>query len=353
MIYVNARFLTQNLTGVQRFAEQISLELKKIRDDIVFLSPPDILRHDIASQLNVIVVGKRGGHYWEQVELPKYLKNNGGGLLINLGNTGPILYKNQVVTHHDVTYKKYPKSYSWKFRLIYNTLIPLMLKKSRSLITVSEFSKNEISDTYHYDKEKISVIYNAASDIFKKTISQNENKKHFFLAVSSPNYHKNFHGLINAFKKNKELDDFTLKIIGEKNKNFNGIELDESLGDNDGRVEYLGRVSDIELAKLYSTAHAFIFPSFYEGFGIPPLEAQACGCPVLSSHAASMPEVLLDSAIFFDPHSEREIANAMNFIAKNPDERSKIINKGYENITRFSWGNSAKKLNSLINQLNQ
>ncbi|NIC25147.1 glycosyltransferase family 4 protein [Serratia plymuthica] len=353
MIYVNSRFLTQGLTGVQRFAEQISLELKKIRTDVVFLSPGDILREDTASKLDVVQIGKRSGHYWEQVELPRYLKKCGGGILINLGNTGPISYKNQVVTHHDVTYKKFPQSYSRKFRTIYNIIVPLMLKNSRSLITVSEFSKKEISDVYHYDLNKINVIYNASSNVFKRNsgCSSQDASDKFFLAVSSPNFHKNFHGLVKAFSETEGLSGFSLKIIGEKSKNFNGIEFEKFVGEMSNQIEFLGRVSDDELANLYSKAYAFIFPSFYEGFGIPPLEAQACGCPVLSSNAASMPEVLSDSALFFDPNSQEEIKNAMKFIATNPDARLQLIEKGYQNIKRFSWHNSAKKLSLIIDDL--
>lgn len=351
MIYINARFLTQGLTGVQRFAEQISLELKKIRNDIVFVSPNDIIRKNVADELNAIKIGKKSGHYWEQIELPNYIRKNGGGLLVNLGNTGPVFYRNKIVTLHDVTYKKFPQSYSRKFRIMYNFLIPLMLRNSSALLTVSEFSKKEISNAYHYDSKKISVIYNAASAIFENKVLTRSQSSPFFLAVSSPNFHKNFHGLAEAFSELKGADKFTLKIIGEKNKNFSSSSFDESLKNAGGRIEFLGRVSDDELADLYSTAYAFIFPSFYEGFGIPPLEAQACGCPVLSSHAASMPEVLADSALYFNPYDKNEIKDAIIQIAHNPDKRSELIGKGYENIHRFSWSNSAKKLSALIDRI--
>ena len=144
MLFVNARYLTQELTGVQRFAEQISLSLNDIRDDIIFLSPPGILRKDVAEQLQVKEIGSKSGHQWEQIELPRFLKNNDSGLLLNLGSTAPVFYNNQIVTHHDVTYKRYPESFSKKFRLFYGFLIPMMLKHSKKLLTVSEFSKKEI-----------------------------------------------------------------------------------------------------------------------------------------------------------------------------------------------------------------
>ncbi|HDU8665065.1 TPA: glycosyltransferase family 1 protein, partial [Serratia liquefaciens] len=123
MLFVNARYLTQELTGVQRFAEQISLSLKVIRDDVVFLAPPGVLRNNVANKLQVREIGSKSGHFWEQIELPRYLKKNGSGLLLNLGSTAPVFYNNQIVTHHDVTYKRYPESFSRKFRLLYGFLI--------------------------------------------------------------------------------------------------------------------------------------------------------------------------------------------------------------------------------------
>ncbi|MFN2994120.1 glycosyltransferase family 4 protein [Serratia plymuthica] len=350
MIYINARFLTQDLTGVQRFAESISIALSRIRSDIVFVSPDDIKRKDIAEKLNVVVTGRSKGHYWEQVELPRFLKSKGSPLLVNLGNTAPIIYANKISTLHDITYKKFPQSYSRRFRIVYDFLIPRVLKTSLALLTVSEFSKKEITDYYRYPLEKMHVIYNASSDIFRKNDIPSDDV--FFLAVSSNNYHKNFHGLISAFEKTTSIPNVKLKIIGGSNSSFAASLTSSSsytLGSE--RVEFLGRISDEELVKLYSSALAFIFPSLYEGFGIPPLEAQACGCPVVSSALASMPEVLQDSALFFNPADESKFTIALERIAQESDLRNELREKGYKNIERFSWDFSAEKLNSVIKSL--
>lgn len=347
MIFVNARFLTQDITGVQRFAEELSLSLNTMRDDVMFLAPRDILRHDVAKQLNVKIIGKNSGHAWEQYDLPRYLKHNGSPLLVNLCSTAPVFYKNKIVTHHDVTYKRYPQSYSKKFRLLYNTLVPLMIKNSHKLITVSEFSKLELGKHYHVDPHKIAVVYNAVSGKFSGNAKVSADAGHdaYLLAVSSPNYHKNFHSLIEAFS---QLDnkDITLKVVGGGSGSFKKQSYLQKLDQN--RIQFVGRVSDDDLLALYRNATAFIFPSLYEGFGIPPLEAQACGCPVISSDAASMPEVLGDSATFFSPLNIQDMREKIASVISEPDLRSSLIQKGYQNIERFSWNKSAEQLSQII-----
>ncbi|WP_434462718.1 glycosyltransferase family 4 protein [Serratia plymuthica] len=349
MLFVNARYLTQELTGVQRFAEQISLSLNDIRDDIIFLSPPGILRKDVAEQLQVKEIGSKSGHQWEQIELPRFLKNNDSGLLLNLGSTAPVFYNNQIVTHHDVTYKRYPESFSKKFRLFYGFLIPMMLRHSKRLLTVSEFSKKEINNVYGYPIDKIEIIYNAVSDEFKRTVRSDENKP-YFLAVSSPNFHKNFHGMLKAFELLGDKYNISLKIIGKTATSFSKQDF-SSLINKTEKIEFMGRVDDKDMIKLYQNALAFVFPSFYEGFGIPPLEAQSCGCPVISSNMASMPEVLRDSALYFDPYNEKDIASAMEKIILDEKLRSELISRGDANIKRFSWSDSALKISQIVDEI--
>ncbi|WP_265555298.1 glycosyltransferase family 4 protein [Serratia grimesii] len=348
MIYVNARFLTQELTGVQRFAEQLSLSLSSQRDDLVFVSPDGIIRKAIAEKLNVQVIGKKIGHAWEQFELPKYLKKQGAPLLLNLCSTAPMFYKNQIVTHHDVTYKRYPKSFSRNFKLLYGMLVPLMLRNSHRLLTVSEFSKREISEFYGVNEDKISIIYNAVSGDFARSEFR-DNKERYLLAVSSPNYHKNFHGMIEAFLK-LEGANCKLKVIGKASTSFAAQDYTQLLKET-GDIEFLGRVDDKRLVELYQNALAFVFPSFYEGFGIPPLEAQACGCPVISSNAASMPEVLTDSVIYFSPEDTDMMAEVMMKVIVDERLRVALINAGQENVKRFSWDASATKISTILDEL--
>jgi hypothetical protein len=112
MIVINARFLTQELRGVQRFAEQICLALKRQRDDLVFVTSPGVRMHDTARQLDAQVIGTRTGHLWEQLDLPRYLSSQGNPLLLSLCATAPLFYGNQIATHHDITYERHPQSYT-------------------------------------------------------------------------------------------------------------------------------------------------------------------------------------------------------------------------------------------------
>ncbi len=117
MIFINARFLTQDISGVQRYAEQMCRALKRLRDDLVFVAPHNIRLHDCASALEAHCIGRSTGHVWEQIDLPLYLKRRGSPLLISISNTGPMLYGNQIATHHDINYVRYPQSYTRLFRL--------------------------------------------------------------------------------------------------------------------------------------------------------------------------------------------------------------------------------------------
>lgn len=342
MLYVNARFLTQKTTGVQRFAQEISHQLSKLRDDVIFLVPNDCIEdREIYNTLNIQVLRGMSGHFWEQYTLPSFLKKNGKPLLLNLCNTAPIFYRNQIVTHHDITYIRHSKSFPKKFVYLYKTLTPFMLWNSKKILTVSEFSKKEIAEHYNCENSKIEVIYNAVNSNFKPGYTAELVNENYLLAVSSPALHKNFNFLIENFIRSKL--DIKLKIIGSASGTFNKVNYLSS-----DRVEFLGRVSDRELVRLYQNAKAFLFPSLYEGFGIPPLEAQACGCPVISSNRASMSEVLGDSAAFFDPYSASEFINCLEDILNSETKMNDLKIKGFKNYKRFSWLDSATKVNGLI-----
>lgn len=168
MIYVNARFLTQKITGVQRFSIEISKKLKEKIPNIVFISPKNIIHHDLAQQLDVRIIGNTQGHLWEQVSLPVFLLTQKKPLLINLANTAPIFYKNKISTIHDIAVERFPENFSFLFKKYYQFIIPTILENSKLIFTVSEFSKSEISEHFNINKNKIDVIYNAVNSEFKK-----------------------------------------------------------------------------------------------------------------------------------------------------------------------------------------
>lgn len=346
MIYVNGRFLKQDITGVQRFAIELLKSLHNLRSDIVILVPnlKKILDLDLCNCLNIVEVKGGDGLLWEQLTLPRYLNGLGNPLLINLCNTAPILYRNKVSTLHDITFLKYPQSYSWKFRLIYKILIPLILRTSKKIITVSEFSKHDICEYYGVSKSLIQVVYNAVSKNFYVKNKEKLYNKNYALAVSSPNFHKNFGPMIDAFEKASI--DLELRIIGSISGTFRNHNYDIKTD----KIKFLGRVSDIELVELYQNAQFFIFPSLYEGFGIPPLEAQACGCPVIASNAASLPEILGGSVYYFNPTSLSEITDSIKSVHTDKILRNSLSERGELNVKKFSWELSANKLNLIIQE---
>ncbi|MDB6142649.1 MAG: glycosyl transferase, group 1 [Pseudomonas sp.] len=349
MIVINARFLTQELSGVQRFAEQTCLALKQIRDDVVFVAPHGIKMHKSAKALNVQCIGRHSGHLWEQLDLPLYLRRQGNPLLVSLCSTAPLLYRNQIATHHDITYVRHPESYTRAFRTLYRVMTPILLWHIKALLTVSNFSKSEIAQFYRYPESKIFVVPNAVSDEFQPGPPVSE-KSEYLLAVSSPSAHKNFSRMIEAFLSLRDQEHLKLHIVGAAGGAFADPDL-QRLASGDSRIRFLGRLSDAELIAQYQGATAFVFPSLYEGFGIPPLEAQACGCPVLAANAASIPEVLQASVLYFDPVDVSHIAAAMERILTDWPLRQSLRRRGLNNVTRFSWEDSARRVSQRIDAL--
>lgn len=333
-IYINGRFLSQDITGVQRYALEVCKALKEKNIDFVILSPENINSIYFQYELPIKVIQGLKGHLWEQLVLPIFLYKNKINKIINFCNTAPLLFSGNLVFIHDLAFLRFPDNFSKKFLYFYKLLIPIIYKKSIKVFTVSEFSKKELD--FFLGNKKITVIPCGLTPF--NIVDNLEVDTHipYFLAVSSMSPHKNFPFLISEFLK-ADIKGVKLKIVGGKNKVFS-----DHFGylDSD-RVEFLGRVSDKELSFLYSNALAFVFPSYYEGFGIPPLEAQLHHCPVISSNAASLPEVLGDSALYVDPFEQGNLSQKIKKLFSSKELRDKLIVQGDENIKRFDWSKSA------------
>lgn len=347
MIVINARFLVQHMTGVQRYAFELCKRLPNKIDglDVVFVTPKQKLKSRLAPGVKIFSFGKFGGQMWEQIDLPIFLKSKGNPLLINLVGIGPVFYSKKIIALHDLAFKHHPEWFSLTFQFAYNLLIPNSIKRSLHIITVSDYVKIDIINTYGINSNKIEVIKASSS---KKFQFKSQIKEKIILTVSSIDPRKNLKGVIEAYNM---LDtDYKLMIVGSQNKVFSSgdINFEEILNPH---IEFTGYVDDNKLVELYNRAEIFVYASFFEGFGIPPLEAQACGCVCVVSNLTSLPEVYKDSVEYCDPYSINSIKNKLDEIIHNSDKKRILRKKGFENIKQYSWDKSTLQLLNLINRI--
>jgi glycosyltransferase involved in cell wall biosynthesis len=252
---------------------------------------------------------------------------------------------------HDLAYEHHPEYINKLSLNYYKHFSPKYSAKASRIATVSEFSKNDLITTYKTDPEKIDVIHNGADDIYEPiSISkQAETRriyskgKDYFLFVGAIQPRKNLANLLRAFDQFKKTDDKGIQLMLAGRKGWSSQEIFETYEEMNFKedVIFTGRVSNKELKHLYGSALALTYISYFEGFGIPVIEAQQCACPVITSNCTSMPEVASDSALLVDPFSINSISDAMNRVSKDETLRADLINKGTVNAKRFSWEKTA------------
>lgn len=274
----------------------------------------------------------------------------------------PIKAKKRLATVHDVFHLAFYDMLTRPQKIYAKIVIKAALEKSDQVITVSHFSKEEIlrftSSKY---ENKIHVIHNGIDPLVEKNphtkVPEYEN---YFLAVGNVKPHKNFRRTIEAYKiflekniHNENCPHFL--IVGKMDGLITGDSTAIDIVNQDKilkeYVHFLGRVSDSELSGIYKNALALIFPSYYEGFGFPPLEAMQLETPVLVSNSACMPEVCGDAAIYFDPYDINDIANKMGSMYKDIRLRDSIKIKGLDQVKKFDWGVAADQSIMIIKQL--
>ncbi len=347
-IYINGRFLTQPMTGVERYAYSICKALTELGQPFIIVCPQSAVQpcYDTTG-MHIVHWGVGYSHFWEQCVLPLFFIGKKDYVVISFTGLGSILIRNKIMTVHDLSFlfnrSWFSSAYYWWYRI----MTPLAIRTSRHIITVSQFSKQEIMRFYPFIKDdKISVVYGAVDNTrFHRISSTPLSESPFALAVSSIDPRKNFPMLVNAFEA---IEGCQLYIVGKQNHVFsqqNGLDKGVS------NVKFLGRVSDEELKRLYNQAVCFIFPSIYEGFGLPLLEAMTCGCPILASDIPVFREVCGDTAIYFDPYDETSIRNSIeHFLSLGKEEKKKLQIAGYEHVQRYSWEQSARDVIDFINE---
>lgn len=259
-----------------------------------------------------------------------------------------------VLTVHDVFHMAYADTLSSFQRLYVSSVIKGVIKKYDYIITVSEFSKGEILKYLQVDEKKIKVIPNGIDPGF---FNENKDVQHssdvlpekYLLFVGNVKPHKNITGLLRSFKeiiKEEQFQNLKLVIVGQREGFIQGIyNIDEMLDEwqLNYHVVFTGNIQDQTLKQYYQKAELLVFPSFYEGFGLPPLEAMACGTPAVVSNRASMPEVCGDACLYFDPYNTEEIKNSVLKVLKDQGLKKRLIQKGLERAKLYDWAKTAKE----------
>ncbi|MBI4378207.1 MAG: glycosyltransferase family 4 protein [Nitrospinae bacterium] len=269
------------------------------------------------------------------------------------------LPENSVVTVHDLTQFLFPEFFGRLRRCLAPLVLRNTLKKAGRIITVSESTAKDITDYYPEIVDKIRVIHNGISYDFKplpedKVIAFKKDKgvEGYIMYVGNRKPHKNIKRLIEAFSKIRiQHHNLKLIIVGEK---FSDIdEVDEWIDRLDLRDDIIEieRVSQEELRGYYCGAIALVHPSLYEGFGFPPLEAMACGIPVIVSNTSSLPEVCGDAAIYFDPYNVSDMVEKINLVLENDGLRITLVEKGFNRVRSFSWQRSAEETINVFKEI--
>ncbi len=344
------RFLTQKVTGVQRFAYEIVKELDQLlcscpKLEVIGLMPNRPIQEQYLAykfkNIQILRSGKFAGHIWEQLELPFY---SYGYFVVNLCNTSPIFKLKKYIVLHDVIFMTKYDSQKWWFKLWYQLITRLSIPVCRHWFTVSEFSKLEIVKYLKIKSDKITVLGNAPSlnclePDNRVLLELNLDSQAYFLMIGSDSKRKNTQMVAKLFAESADLSHTKLVIVGGKFANLSNT-ANPILADN---IHYLGYVTDQELVSLYKGATALIFPSVYEGFGLPVIEAMGLHCPVIVANIDVLKELCKDSVLYFDPMNPYELEQKIKALA-NPKLKEQISDSAYIRSLDFSWAKSASAL---------
>jgi glycosyltransferase involved in cell wall biosynthesis len=346
-VHVNGKWLASPITGTQRYANEITRELVRASDrtyELVLHLPSNAELPEWALSGCTTVRHSASGMRFEQLTLPVRTR---GELLLNFGGPAPLLKLKQLVVMHDAATMRYPKSFSRLFVAWYWVMYLLLARTARHLVTVSEFSRVELSGALRVPETRFSVAccgHEHFSDLEPRTPvlpTRLDTQRDFVICVGTLAAHKN---LVNPVRAMAEAG-LQVVVIGAGGSERIFAQLTEPLP---ASAFLLGRITDAELAWCYEYALTLVFPSKYEGFGLPVLEAQSRGCPVVASAAASLPEVAGNAALYFHPDNSQELLIHVRSLKMDAGRRAGLVSAGYENVKRYTWRGAAQVIANLI-----
>ena len=349
-IVINGRFLTQVTAGVQRFAIETVRAMDALLDEPVYaglrghvvLQAPRSAREFSLKNIEVERSGITNGYLWEQIEFPL---RSIGKLQLNLCMLGPVLKAKQVIVIHDTSTKAMPEAFSKAFVAAYDMIVPNAARRADLVVSVSEFSRSEMQKYYGLDPNQIPICYEGSDHILRHrpddSILDKLNLRHrpFFLGCGIYALNKNLEGTMAALKK-ADIKDAVVVATGRRRPDVH----DKIAKINDDQLVDSGLISDGELRALYDHAVALVYPSSYEGFGLPPLEAMQCGCPAIVSDHPVLVEIGGDATLQCAVNDVDSLASAMKAIYEDKELRERLRQKGYVHAQRFTWEKTARIL---------
>ena len=337
-IALNARFYSHVPTGMQRYGLEMA---KRLYADLDIVRPGRPL-------------SGTEGHLWEQIYLPAAAR---GRLLWSPNNTGPVTVSRQICTIHDIIPVERPDWFNARFSAWYRWLLPRLVRRVRHVIAVSEFTKQRVLERFGVDPSKVTVVWNGVdAQYHPRTFEElrlmrrelNIPSQHYLLCLGSLEPRKNLRRLLSAWQQiSPKLPSEIILVIAGK-VGASGVFADAGLTSIPDRVHFTGYVKEDQLPALHSGALALVYPSLYEGFGLPPLEAMACGTPVVTSSGTSLTEVVGDAAVLVDPMDEMSIADGIRQIVEDSALRERLRELGMARAKNITWERSAKETRKVL-----
>lgn len=361
-IGIAARGLSEISGGAKQFIESITDALLSIDKQNQYFIFYNTNKHKGKfPNTEEIVLPSKNKLIWDYLKLPKAIKTNKIDVCLFLKNVIPFnVHCKSIVAILDLLHIKDPKVYKFYDSLYMKFFISLTLKKADAIIAISNNTKKDLIEYSNVDEKKVSVIYLAADKKYKNI--PNINKKRledkygikfpFILYIGSLSPRKNLPCLIKAFRKLKKQTDLQHKLVIGGGKKWKADEIIKTVdGEMKKDIIFTGHIDDQDVPFLYNLADLFVYPSFYEGFGLPILEAMACNCPVICSNTSSMLEVGGDAAIYFNPYNYKELTEKIIKVLKDKELKNQLITLGQKNILKFSWKKTAYKILNLLNHI--
>ncbi len=328
-VIVNGRALSRRVTGVERYTAEILRGLgQRVR-----IVRPDRDAQGIA------------GHAWEQFSLPRRVPSN--SMLWSPANSGPLATRNQVLTLHDLSPLEHPEWFRPAYAAWYGLFLPVLVRRVKRIITPSEYVRQAILSRFPLPGDRVVVVPAGVDTSRFHQVALPAGRERYILFVGTLEPRKNLATLLTAWKQIEKFHtDVSLVVAGAVGQVFSPLRLAQDIA----RVKFAGYVADEALPSLYGGAEVFVLPSFDEGFGLPALEAMACGTPVVVSTCGALPEVVGKAGLFVNPHNAEELAGALNDCLSDANLRHTLVKGGLQQAQRFSWQSAAEQVYAILQE---